>query len=353
MNPKRSIRLFTALALTSASLFSYAATSPLETPQWQESQISNKASFRGSDALGDYLWVSGSKNSVYLSTDKGKTWLDRSPTLEKQFDFRDIEVLDENTVIIMSAGSGDKSKLLKSSDAGKSWAVLYENTDEQGFFDAIDFWDNQQGLMLGDPVDGYYMVKKTTDGGKTWRRIAKTKLPAILEKEAAFAASGNTLIVGEQGRAYIVTGGFSASVYISNDWGESWQRQSVPLFSDTQTAGGYGLALNSQGHLFALGGDYTQRPAAYPNISVLSKNSWQQVNAGERGLRTAMSCQKALCIATGKTGNDISFDHGVNWSTFDSQSAEKGDKGFYTLASDNNVFVAAGANGKVAIYSMK
>ena len=59
--------------------------------QWQESQIANKASFRGSDAFGESLWISGSKNSVYLSIDKGKTWLNRSPNLAQQFDFRDIE----------------------------------------------------------------------------------------------------------------------------------------------------------------------------------------------------------------------------------------------------------------------
>jgi len=322
-------------------------------PQWQHNQISNKASLRGSAIKQNSLWVTGSKNSVFVSTDQGKTWQDKSVKATVITDFRDIEVFDQNTAIVMGVGSGAQSMLYKTKDGGDSWKLLYQNTDPQGFFDSIAFWDNQSGLLVGDPVDGFYVMKKTNDGGKTWRRIGKDKLPQIEDKEAAFAASGNTLIVGKGGKAWLTTGGNAASVYHSNDFGESWQRQSVPLFTKADTAGGYGLGLNAMQQLFVVGGDYQQRPKAYNNMATYINGQWQAVDAGQHGLRTALTCQGNICIATGKTSSDISNDGGKSWQVFPNEKAAIDDKGFYTLASENMVFLAAGAEGKVGVLSLK
>jgi photosystem II stability/assembly factor-like uncharacterized protein len=317
---------------------------------WQSLALPIKASLRGSAINGNALWVSGSNNTVYVSQDGGQSWQNKSVKIGAVTDFRDIALFDKNTAIVMGAGEGESSVLYKTIDGGSSWQPLLQNIDDKGFFDAIAFWDKHTGLLLGDPTDGYYTVLKTQNGGKSWRRIAKTKLPKILEKEAAFAASGSTLLTGDNGKAWITTGGFSASVYTSTDYGESWQRQAVPLFQATQTSGGYGLALNSLQQLFSLGGDYQQRTKMYDNIVRLHQGEWQHVNAGKRGLRTAMSCSYAICIATGKTGNDISDDHGKTWLTFDDDKGDANDRGFYTIASDAGVFLAAGVNGKIGIY---
>lgn len=324
-----------------------------QSTSWQRIDIKKKASLRGSAVFQDTLWVTGSDNTVFLSPDAGKSWLNRSVVSEKKTDFRDITVFDSNTAIVMGAGEGQQSVLYKTTDAGQTWELLLQNQHPTGFFDAIAFWNNETGLLLGDPVDGFYMVKKTEDAGKTWRRIAKVNLPKILPNEAAFAASGNTLITGENGQAWLTTGGFSASVYYSGDWGESWRRQSVPLFQQTPTAGGYALALNTQQQVFVLGGDYLQRPASFENIATFHHQQWQQVDAGQRGLRTAMTCSKNTCIASGKTGSDISYNAGQDWQAFDDISAEKHDQGFYTLASGNGLILAAGAQGKVAILQVK
>lgn len=318
-------------------------------PSWQHHKMSGSPSLRGSAIIDDSLWVTGSNNSVFVSQDGGKTWFDKSVKSTIKTGFRDIELFDDRTAIVMGVGSGQSSMLYKTIDGGNKWQLLYQNTDEQGFFDSIGFWDQQTGLLLGDPVDGFYVVKKTEDGGKTWRRIAKNKLPEIFVKEAAFAASGNTLITGKNGKAYITTGGFSASVYTSVDYGETWQRSEVPLYQETQTAGGYGLALNHSGQPFVLGGDYEQRPKKYANIATLIDGVWQKVNAGENGLRTAMSCQGKICITTGKTSSDISFDAGKSWQLLPNDNAKIGDKGFYTLDANNGKFLAAGSEGKVAI----
>jgi photosystem II stability/assembly factor-like uncharacterized protein len=344
--------LVVGLWLLSSPLF---ATSMLDLPSWAHYQIPGKPSLRGSAISDGSLWVTGSNNSVFVSQDLGVTWQNKSVAVDPVTDFRDIALFDKHNAIVMGVGSGAQSMLFKTADGGNSWHLLYQNEDKEGFFDSIAFWNNQQGLLLGDPVDGYYVVKKTNDGGKTWRRIARDKLPKILHKEAAFAASGNTIMVAENGKAWITTGGFSASVYVSGDYGESWQRQTLPLYNDTQTAGGYGLGLNHLMQPFVIGGDYLQREAKYPNMASLMDGQWQQVDAGERGLRTAMSCLSTICITTGKTGSDISYNGGKTWQalSYDVKGeAIVRDKGFYTIAADKIVFLAAGADGGVGVLSL-
>ncbi|WP_206484990.1 YCF48-related protein [Thalassotalea sp. G2M2-11] len=343
---KSKILVFSLLSLCIS--FIAVAKQTVSIPQWQHTSITGEPSLRGSAMIADSLWVTGIDNSVFVSQDGGLTWSNKSVVHSLITDFRDIALFDSQTAIVMGVGSGQQSVLFKTQDGGNTWQLIYQNTDKQGFFDSIAFWDEAKGLLLGDPVDGYYVVKKTLDGGKTWRRISQDNLPVILDKEAAFAASGNTLIVGKNGNAWITTGGFAASVYESDDFGETWQRMSVPLYQQTQTAGGYGLALNHHSQLFVLGGDYQQRRAKYPNMATKIAGKWQKVNSGEHGLRTAMACQGAICIATGKTGNDISFDHGLTWQKL-SNNTKVEDKGFYTLAADDDKFLFAGAKGQVAV----
>ncbi len=314
--------------------------------QWQLWQLPNHASLRGSAAYNNTLWVSGSKNTVYISTDNGKNWRNISPQLTKQYDFRDIEVLSDNTAIVMAAGSDQQSALFITHNQGSSWQLLYQNTDKQGFFDSIAFWDENNGVLLGDPVNGAYVVEITHDQGKSWHRVNKQNLPPLLANEAAFAASGNTIIVGEKNTLYFTTGGLSAHVYQSLNNGNSWQQFSVPLHTSTKTSGGYALAFNKQKQLFVLGGDYLQRNGTYSNMATFTENTWQKVDTKKWGLRTAMACTSDVCIATGKLSSDISFDHGHTWQPFQQQ-------GFYTLASTNTAMVAAGDDGKVAVLITK
>ena len=339
--------LFSLLAL-SCSFSTFAEAKQPDAPSWKLIQLSNDLSLRGSAIKGQSIWVTGTQNTVFVSQDGGHSWYNKSVDTSLSHDFRDIQLFDENTAIVMGAGSGEQSKLYKTTDGGDSWQPWYENKDPQGFFNSIAFWDKNNGLLMGDPVDGFYVIQKTTDGGKTWRRIAKHKLPRLHVNEAAFAASGNTLIVGKEGQAWLTTGGHTASVYQSNDWGESWQRHSVPIYSKTRYAGGYGLSINANGQPFVVGGDFENRQGPYQNMATLIDGKWQKVETKQKGLKTAMACEHNTCIALGKTNSDISYDNGKTWRAFDVKSP----KGFYTLSSDNNTFIAAGADGKVGLLSL-
>lgn len=325
---------------------------------WKVTSLPEAPSLRASAVSDGSLWVAGTNSKIFKSLDQGTTWLDVSLTDGFIGDIRDIEVFDSKTAIIMSVGEGELSRLYQTSDGGQHWQRLLTNRDKQGFFDSIAFWNRQDGLLLGDPVDGFYVVLKTNDGGKNWRRIPSQQLPAIIEKESAFAASGNTLIVqpdvGSQlstrnNKAWITTGGFSASVYQSDDSGESWNRFTVPIHNTTQTSGGYALALNHQNNPFVLGGDYLDRPGKYANVAKQvtrdGQKQWEAVETHQGGLRTAMSCIQLTCLMTGKTSTDQSSDGGHTWRAFSEQ-------GFYTLASKNGLFLAAGDSGRVGILKL-
>lgn len=338
-------KIWCQLVLLSACFSVTANDVKLNTLDWQLNTINKKVSLRGSAISDNTIWVSGSDNTVFISNDNGKTWLDRSVKSDIKTGFRDIAVFNDKTAIVMGIGSGIQSTLFKTLDAGKTWEKLYQNQEEKGFFDSIAFWDENNGLLMGDPVDGFYVIKRTKDGGKTWSRIPQNNIPQILENESAFAASGNTLIVGDNGNAWFTTGGLSASVYSSDDFGNTWQRGSVPLHQKTTTSGGYALALNSQKKLFVMGGDYLKRDNKYTNLASLKGNKWSKVNTGDNGLRTAMTCIKNTCITTGKLSSDISFDNGLNWQPLNSKTKQ----GFYTLASNNSLILAAGADGSIGV----
>jgi len=335
--------LFLFISLLQWGFLQAEPISNWQNAKWETLQLSDQPSLRSSAIKEGVFWVAGTKGKIFKSIDFGENWQDVSLNNNSNEDIRDIHAFNSQSIIVMTVGEGKQSRLYQTIDAGENWHILLQNTEEKGFFDSIGFWDNNKGLLLGDPVDGYYVIMTTEDAGKNWQRINSNGLPKILDKEAAFAASGNTLVTGKNGKAWFTTGGFSASVMFSNDYGKTWKRQPIPLYDATQTAGGYGLRVNNKDEIFVVGGDYQKRDGQYSNLVSLDADSkWHQIATGNNGLRTAMSCIKANCIITGKLGSDISFDHGKHWQEMSGQ-------GFYTLATDGQYMIAAGHVGRVGI----
>lgn len=340
------MRILLLAVVFSLSLASACVSVAHPAPQWQGSQLEREVSLRGSAVGEASLWVTGTDNAVFKSLDGGESWQDVSVSGQPVTDFRDIEVFDDRTAIVMGVGTGSESRLYLTEDGGTHWQLLYDNPDPAGFFDSIAFWNRNEGMLLGDPVDGYYVVMVTRDGGRSWTRVERDRLPPLAENEAAFAASGNTLIAGKAGEAWFTTGGFAASVYATTDFGQTWVRLPVPLHTDTATAGGYALGQNRQGQVFVMGGDFQNRPGKYPNLAASGDQGWGSVNTGQRGLRTAMACAERLCVISGKTGSDVSFDHGVTWQPMAGE-------GYYTLSVGKETILAAGHDGRVATLSVK
>ena len=246
--------------------------------RWIEHTFEHAASLRGISVLNDQVvWTTGSEGAIYKTENGGQTWERMTIPDTELLDFRDVEVLSIDEIVVMSAGAGDKSRIFKTADGGKSWTQVYENTFEQGFFDGIAFWNEKEGILGSDPVNDEMYFLKTVDGGDSWRRIDPGLLPALNEGESGgFAASGSHLAVN--GNSVWISSAFSGSrVTWSNDKGATWNVVSTPMIQGSQSQGIFSLAFFDEKTGVAVGGDYSKEAAGTDNVMRTEDGgrSWQ------------------------------------------------------------------------------
>ena len=195
-----------------------------------------------------------------VRTRDGEKWEKLAPPAGgEKLDFRDVESLGGEAVVLMSAGTGDAARIYRSMDGGATWMLSDTNPDKDGFYDALAFWDRQNGLVLGDPVAGRFVVRATSDGGATWRLPEGLSMPAALPNgERLFAASGTCLFALQGGQdAWFVTGGANAArVFHTRDRGGAWSAANTPAPSGNASSGLFSVAFLDARRGFAAGGDY-------------------------------------------------------------------------------------------------
>ena len=85
---------------------------------WVPQPSGSTSELRGLSVLdAKHAWASGSGGTV-LRTKDGEHWEKLTVPGGEALDFRDVEALDEQTVVLMSAGPGDASRIYRSTDAG-------------------------------------------------------------------------------------------------------------------------------------------------------------------------------------------------------------------------------------------
>src|SRR5262249_22113190 len=128
-------------------------------------------------------------------------------------------------------------RIWRTLDGGKTWSLRYQARDTTVFLDALAFWDDRHGLALGDPIGGRFFILLTDDGGETWREAPNESRPQAVDGEAAFAASGTSLVVMSIGAAWIGSGGKAARVHRTLDRGRTWQVADTPIRSGFASSG--------------------------------------------------------------------------------------------------------------------
>ena len=293
-------------------------------PIWEMQNSTTTESFRGLHVVDSRIaWASGTNRTVIRTTDGGTTWNAVMVPGSEALDFRDIHAFDMNSAVIISAGS--PAKVYRTEDGGSTWTESYSNDSPDIFFNSLDFWDEQNGIAVGDPIDGVFQIIKTTDGGNTWEHIPAENIPAAVTGEAEFAASGTCIVVHGQGNAWFATGGATARVFRSNDWGQTWTAANTPMISGESTQGIFSLAFYDDMTGIAVGGDYREFENNTNNAIITSDGgaTWILVEGGKQpgGFRSCVayvpgSNGKTL-VAVGTTGSDMSFDSGLSWASAD------------------------------------
>jgi hypothetical protein len=204
---------------------------------WQIQNSKTEVSFRGLSVLNEKIvWVSGAKGTVLKTTDGGINWIKVEVPDGKELDFRDVEVIDENNILLLPAGN--TGKIFRTSDAGMSWSIVFNNQNKGVFFDGMAFWDKKSGMAFSDPINGSFLIIYTNDGGKIWKEIDRDILPKPLEGEAAFAASGTSLCTLGKNTIWIGLGGANESrILRSTDKGKLWSVFATPVSCGASSKG--------------------------------------------------------------------------------------------------------------------
>jgi photosystem II stability/assembly factor-like uncharacterized protein len=317
--------------------------------QSQSVATGTTASLRGLSAASGVVWASGQRGTVIRSVDGGGSWsLVSIPGAERS----DVRAIHARTADVAHAAATD-GKIWRTTDAGRTWSLRYRPTDTTVFLDAIAFFDDQRGLALGDPMGGRFLVLVTEDGGETWRESRPESRPEAVAGEAAFAASGTSLVVSGRRLAWIGSGGAATRVFRSDDGGHRWATIAVPMAWGTSSQGIFSLAFADSLSGIAVGGDYQVPDAARANAAFTTDGgrTWLPARGATGGYRSGAAMARTggqlMAVATGTRGTDVSFDGGQSWAPLDSL-------GFNAIQfTSGGIAVAVGGGGRAARFDLR
>ncbi|SBT88193.1 Uncharacterized protein GA0115233_1001140 [Streptomyces sp. DI166] len=305
--------------------------------------------FRGLAAVDrGTAWLAGSAGTVLRTTDGGANWRDVSPAGAGELQFRDIEAFDARRAVALAIGEGEASRLYRTEDGGATWTETFRNPDPRAFYDCVAFFDRRHGLAMSDPVDGRFRILSTADGGRSWRVLPDDGMPAALEGEAGFAASGQCLVTAGPRDVWLATGGAArARVLHSADRGRTWTATDTPIPAGDPARGVFALAFRDRSHGLAVGGDYRPDQQS-PQASARTRDggrAWAPAATPVSGYRSGVAWlphSRTAALAVGPTGTDLTTDGGRAWRTVDTGSYDTVD-----CTPDRSCW-AAGEKGRAA-----
>lgn len=225
--------------------------------QWTPIQLDSKASFRAIRSLGSQIWIGGTRGTVIHSNDAGAHFTVSTVAGADSLDFRDLVILDEKTVLLMSAGPAENgaAKIFRTDNGGLSWELAFQIKDKGYFFDAIS-WEGKQGLLLSDPAGPFYGLIRISDKGKNYQLLNPTSHPALQKGEAAFAASGSSLQKTKKGYYIVTGGGEKARVLFSQD-ALNWESKYADI-PGGEGSGFFSLGIRDSKNMWIAGGNYSK-----------------------------------------------------------------------------------------------
>ena len=317
-----------------------------QTSSWEPLKVETTASFRGLSVVNDrVIWAGGTRGTVIHSIDGGATWRVDSIPGAATLDLRAVHARS-GEVAHVAATAG---RIWRTTDGGKTWSLRYQASDTTMFLDAITFFDDRHGLALGDPMGGRFIILVTRDGGDTWAEAASGSRPEAMEGEAAFAASGTSLVVAAGRWGWLGTGGSAARVFRTLDGGATWTVSPSAIPPRAGSGGVFSVAFADMMHGIVVGGDYERADSSTGTAAFTSDGgvTWSPATRFPRGYRSGVALRRVnqddlVAVAVGTTGSDVSRDGGRTWSPLDGTPFNA------VQFAPSGVAYAVGARGRVA-----
>jgi photosystem II stability/assembly factor-like uncharacterized protein len=335
---------------------------------WTVQKSGTDAGLRGISTVDEKIaWASGSKGTVLMTEDGGKTWVRKPVPGADSLDFRDIQAFSADSASVLAIGK--PARIFKTVDGGETWRETYTNDSPGIFLDAFAWFDDQTSFALGDPIDGRFVLLTTSQSDRIWSFMPEAYRPVAEKGEGAFAASGTCLFVRADrvvrdvrdnrvdrvGRAggdvWFVTGGTVSRIFHSRDWGKTWDVVPSPLLSGQASFGSYSIVFLDDKIGLVVGGDYRNEAASDKNAAWTADGgkTWTLVKEKQPGgfrecVAFAPGSAPNLAVTVGPSGSDVSTDLGRTWAPI------AGPAGFHSLsfAGSGRAAWAVGKNGLIA-----
>jgi photosystem II stability/assembly factor-like uncharacterized protein len=310
--------------------------------------VDPNVSFQAVERIGQQIWASGTNGGVYTSPDNGNHWQKVStPKDTHNLQFRDLQPLDDGSLLLMSAGEGGDSRVYRSDASGELWQLQMQGNKPETFYDCIHFVDSHTGWLYGDSDELGLFVLATTNGGENWQRET---LPFEAQVgEGGFASSGTCLNQGDNQHLYIGTGNGPQSRVLIKDQ-DNWHSVLVPI-AGGEAAGVFSVQQVGQ-WLYVFGGSLQNQdhPAKALRYN-LTTQVWQSLPEVPV---TGAIYGSALLTSGGKTKVLIASPQGVSlWSEGDEQWEILSSQNIWSLSCDNDFgCIGVGKDGIVETFTL-
>jgi photosystem II stability/assembly factor-like uncharacterized protein len=165
--------------------------------------------------------IVGSNNSLFRSTNSGKTW--------EQVHVGDgrMKLAESNGVLLTTSKNG----ILRSTDDGKNWDRVIS---EGGLGIAVERIDGGFAAIVYNPTTQTNSVHISLDSGKTWNAIGEELQPSwsslLMKKMGLLKSSSDILSIKQMGK-YLICGR-ADGVFRSSDMGKTWKKLSLPAIEN-------------------------------------------------------------------------------------------------------------------------
>ena len=174
----------------------------------------------------------GSNNSLFRSTNNGKTW--------KQLHVGNgrMKFVESNGVLLTTSKDG----ILRSIDDGQNWDRVIS---EGGLGIAVEHIDGGFAAIINNPITQRNSIHISMDSGKTWNAIGEELQPSrgnlLMKKIGLLKSSSDILSIKQMGK-YLICGR-SDGIFRSSDMGKTWRKLLLPAVEN------YGFNLSVSGNV--------------------------------------------------------------------------------------------------------